>query len=659
MRPNEADVSSVRTTTTMLPEELSYLISGFTPSQPQDARAKAYINLTAFCQGVRSAPGKDPSAATDNIAGVFSSIIVPKLQDTVESELIVGASLLNALFQVDAESASVIFRAEGALEMLMDSVDLKPSAELAQEVAHLLGHACGIKACRTILPSTTIRWLEYQAAQTTDETIRAAAAIALIKYNRGSVNDASDTGEGPTQSFTKDTELTKMLKGLITSRSRESASDAVEGLAYLSTDPVVKEDLANDSDFLTKLFALVPLRKQKDQSPIKSSLLYGILVIICNITAYRPLLTEEQRQMQKIRQMAKPGFEGKSSETESPLDGDDAVSDRAKKLVRNGVLNVLAISATSLDSLSIRVSVGKALLSIITDKSLRGQVLQSGGNVLLNLIIKSGLPSSTTAKPSEMDPVYLDPIQALAKLAITATPLQVFGPNAGASQDAIRPFSLLVQHPASSLLQKFEALMALTNLASHTADIASRIGSVHGLLNKVELLLLEDNMMVRRAAMELICNLIAGSEEVFERYSAQSRLQVLMALADVDDMPTRQAASGALAVATSSDAACSALWALQCERHRVFPILAQLIDPTAVPDAPDSTSDPGLVHRGVVCVYNILASICKGARQLEVQKDAESSGLIKALAGVSKSTQDPGVLQPTIESIRILAATSS
>ena len=95
--------------------------------------------------------------------------------------------------------------------------------------------------------------------------------------------------------------------------------------------------------------------------------------------------------------------------------------------------------------------------------------------------------------------------------------------------------------------------MALTNLASHSQEVATRIARADGLLNQVELLMLEDHVLVRRAATELICNLVCGCEEVFNKYggvhssASNSKLQILVALCDVDDLATRLAASGALA----------------------------------------------------------------------------------------------------------------
>ncbi|KIJ06894.1 hypothetical protein PAXINDRAFT_19904 [Paxillus involutus ATCC 200175] len=207
----------------------------------------------------------------------------------------------------------------------------------------------------------------------------------------------------------------------------------------------------------------------------------------------------------------------------------------------------------------------------------------------------------------------------------------------------------MLLHPSANMLQQFEAIMALTNLASHGTTCAARIADVPRVLDKVELLMLEDHTLIRRASTELICNLIAGSENVFERYGGglepsgkktrgklcKSKIQVLLAMSDVEDVPTRLAASGALATLTSSPTACDGILELQTEYHRAFLILAQLIDPGVhhgddVAEGEDSIqkSDPGLVHRGVVCIRNVLLNPQSSLPRPALAEEVENAGLL-------------------------------
>ncbi|KAJ7492331.1 microfilament motor [Mycena latifolia] len=654
--------------TPLLPDELSYLITAFLPSQPASLRSKAYLVLSAFCQGVRNSSavkGKQPDPATESLVRVFEPLVVSRLADSEERTLQEGISFLTALFQVDWESGSPIFQQDGILDFMMDSVDLTPSAELSLLVAHLLSQACGHKPCRAIITSQTSQWLEVHSRDQGDPALRAATSIALVKLSRGRSGDGAETGLPEAQA--QDDELADVMKQLVISGDDQSSiSDAVEGLAYLSVDPLVKDALSRDPIFLKRLFSLVPRRKSSAEP--NTTLLYGILLTISNLCAYRPRLTEEQTQIEKLKRMAAAN---KSSQDPkgSAFDDDENVKTRVQRLVAAGVLDVFSGAVPGTESLGIRVVAGKALLNIIEDRENRGRVLQSGGAKLLGLIIKhamSTLPASVDGqsnKKATLDVTHLEPIQALAKLAITSSPVQVFGPNDGAVYDAIRPFSLMLQHPSATLLQRFEALMALTNLSSHSAEAASRIAKADGLLSNVELLLLEEHPLVRRASMELICNLISGSDAVFERYGGavntsgtKSKLQIVLAMSDVADLGTRLAASGALATLTDAPSACEGLIALQLERHRMLPILAQLIDPSTSPENDDAQeimeTDPGLIHRGVVCARNVLLSIKDENTRKQIAKEAGEAGLVKGLVNVMKSSPGDAILGPAMEALK-------
>ncbi|KAF9074891.1 ARM repeat-containing protein [Rhodocollybia butyracea] len=651
-----------------LPDELSYLITAFLPSERSDTRSKSYIILSAYCQGVRQAHppnGRQPDPATEALVKTFSPLVVPRLEETTENDLLVGISFLTALFQVDWQSASVIFQQELVQELIMDSVELTPSAEFSLHVAHLLGQACGYKPCRTAMSSQATQWLESKSQSTQDSSLCAATAIALIKLKKGSAADSAtdDLGRAPepkSQPQNVDDGLAAVMKRLVIHGSEQSSlADAVEGLAYLSTDPAIKEELSRDSQFLKRLFALVPNRKSTIIHESTSTVLYGILVIIANICAYRPQLTEGQKQVEKLRKLAKSTGPADAS---ASLNDDIPVRERIKKLLAAGVLDVFAATLPSVETPGIRINIGKALLDIITDKENRGKVLQHGGSKLLVLIIQKA--TSELKGKTELDSAYLAPIQALAKLAITSPPVAVFGPNLGASLDAIRPFSILLRHPAAKQLQQFEALMALTNLASVGPEVASRIVNIDGLLEHIELLLLDDHPMVQRASVELLCNLIAGSDKVFDRYSnadgsGKSKLHIILALSDAEDLQTRLAASGALATLTNAPSACKALLDLQLERHRVLPILTLLVDPSAAPEEEqvDSEGHPGLVHRGVVCACNFLNSIEVDSDRKLVRQEAQKAGLVKALQNTMKNNGVPQIVQSASQALQCLLDT--
>ena len=670
-----------------LPDELATLADAFSPVYPHSTRTKAYVVLSAACQAMRQAnpPSKaEPQAPVNAVIRPIIPAFTAKIGETAEKEITSGLSFLAALFQVDWEAASAILQRDGVLESVVDSVDLYPSSlAISRAAAQLVSQAAGHKACRALIPAQCIEWLETKAKRSQDAVLRAAAAVALVKLSQGAeVDAAAVTGSDKPTVSTNNDDLVELMKGLVVSGdSSTSLGDSVEGLAYLSINPAIKEQLSRDTSFLQKLFALVPRRKaQTTQTPeeIATSPVYGVAAIIANICAYRPRLSEEEAQIAKLRRMANSARKEGESESDR-LEDDEHARARGTRLLQAGALEALTAAVRVSDSRATRLAVGKALLNFIEDQGSRGKILQAGGAKALVTIIQGLLPPPPTKpeqaeQPPPLDRSELECIQALAKLAITASPIQVFGPNEGALYDAIRPFAILLAHPSSTLLQRFEAIMALTNLASQSPVVATKISVFPGVMNKVELLMLEDHTLVRRAATELVCNLIAGSEEVFNKYGgnkatgSKSKLHVLLALCDVDDLPTRLAASGALAMLTSESNACQIILELEREKHTAIAILGQLVDPSIhVPREEDDegseegsdsdlSSDPGLVHRGVTCVRNVLAGADATARR-ELGERAQQIGLLQTLVRLFRSgggNSNNPALVPAAEALKLM-----
>ena len=123
--------------------------------------------------------------------------------------------------------------------------------------------------------------------------------------------------------------------------------------------------------------------------------------------------------------------------------------------------------------------------------------------------------------------------------------------------------------------------------------------------------------------------------------ATKSKIQILVAMADVEDVPTRLAASGALATVTTAPKACQSVLSLQSERQRVFPTLTQLIDPTDL-EAISEEARLGLIHRGVVCVINVFGQVNDGSNFREESKKA---GLLDAVEKILNEKRVPAQIQ--------------
>jgi len=305
--------------------------------------------------------------------------------------------------------------------------------------------------------------------------------------------------------------------------------------------------------------------------------------------------------------------------------------------------------------------------------------------------------NSSSKSAADSSPEYAS-IQALSKLTITSSPVQVFGPDPGAVYDAIGPLSSVLLGSPSSLgsssltsgpnnLQRFESLMALTNIASTGAASAARIAATPKLFSAVDMFLLDDHPLLRRAATELVCNLVV-CDEGFERFiphpasspasppstsppttpgivgippkpkrkatkgAAENRLRILLALSDVEDLPTRRAASGALAMLTSDDAICGVLVAMERKKSNAIAILSRLL--VADEEVEESevgkgkaastlsrSPDLALAHRGITCLRNLVQlGFAKGGPVL--LQAFEREGVIEKVEAVVKFAMESG-----------------
>ncbi|KAF8531759.1 hypothetical protein JB92DRAFT_3092147 [Gautieria morchelliformis] len=143
-------------------------------------------------------------------------------------------------------------------------------------------------------------------------------------------------------------------------------------------------------------------------------------------------------------------------------------------------------------------------------------------------------------------------------------------------------------------------------------------------------------------------SLSVGDQWGIDRADGAARPQILVSLSDVDDLPTRLAASGALATITASPDTCQTLAKLEMERHCVprFSWNSSLqrshgnIEKSGLKMKTKrlngSGGDPRLVHRGVVCVRNLFANLDAKENRNTMSLEADSWGLVRTLVQTIK-----------------------
>ncbi|RUS24719.1 armadillo-type protein [Jimgerdemannia flammicorona] len=515
-----------------------------------------------------SSSSNSPSGSTyptDLIKQTCAAHFVTVLDSTSKRDKTLAFSALSAIFQTSVSVGASILNRTSILEEVADCLEYE-SVDVQVAVADVLALACSDRTCRK---NVAVYCGEYLARvvskKDADERLKVAAGVAITKMTMVEDEDelgrqagAQEAGNGDPGDLAadmmklqlKDDKLADLFRDLIKNPKSERATllNAVEGLAYSSLNASIKEKITADLAFLKSLFTLA----QQPDTASNSPLTYGIATILANVTMYRPALTDEQKQLKRLRDLANaknasknPGGKLPAPDISAdPRDDEPAVSSRCVALVKHGAVSAL-VSLAKAASDNTRFLVVQSLLHLATPQETRGTIVQQGGARLLLALSLHG-DKETVACAA----------QALAKIAITMDPRVAFQPSQ--RLELVRPLLALAR--GEHQLRVFESLMALTNLVSVDEDVRNRVHREGG-MTAIENAQFSDNIMIRRAATEALCNMMF-CEPVYEMYATpgegapQNRIKLLLALSDVEDFQTRRAASGALAILAASPGAC-------------------------------------------------------------------------------------------------------
>lgn len=269
---------------------------------------------------------------------LISQYVVKRVKRPTAGRLIQAFSAAAATFPVATEPAAQLFLSDNFLDNLVEMVTKWKSARLEQSALELLSAACVVRTCREAIRKTCFEWIE-EIAETCKDPARAnQASLILVK-----INDTIAEGENPPpsdqQHKTQDELVSRFKSMIISTDGQEYKQDSVEGLAYSSIKPRVKEVLANDGTFLKRLVSIMGEKKTRTTS------LFGGLSIFANLTAYLPVLSEEQNKMLELKAYANSAKPAAPDE----LDDDAHVASRCTKVLDAEVIPLFILLCTGLN----------------------------------------------------------------------------------------------------------------------------------------------------------------------------------------------------------------------------------------------------------------------------------------------------------------------
>jgi len=411
--------------------------------------------------------------------------------------------------------------------------------------------------------------------QSKNDNIRIRALVGLCKLGSSGGTDASvrPFADGST------TKLAEACRRFLIHPAKDCDMRrwAVEGLSYLTLDADVKEKLVEDKDALR---ALIALAKTGDQSAV-----YGCVTTLVNlVNAY-----EKQEVIPEMVELAK--FSKHHIPEEHELDDPDFVAKRLEILAKEGVTSALVVLSKT-ESQNTKELISRVFNAICCQKDLRGLVVQQGG---AKVLLPMALDGTEKGKKQAA--------QAIARIGITINPDVAFPGQRSA--EVIRPLLSLLSLDCSAL-ENFEALMALCNLAGLNENIRRRIIKEGG-VSKIENYMYEEHELLKRAATQVMTNLIMSPDVVKIYEGKNDRTKLLVLLCSEDDEETNMAAAGALAILTSSSKkACRKVF----QPETWLEILHHLL----------VNPSKDLQHRGIVIVCNMMRS-CKDVAEKLIATD--------------------------------------
>ncbi|XP_071854047.1 protein unc-45 homolog B-like isoform X2 [Apostichopus japonicus] len=495
---------------------------------------------------------------------------------------------LSALLQGPYDVGNKMLSKEGVMEVMVAMASSKVT--LHQKVAlETIIHAANKKdKCTGVLQSGVEIIKKLYKSSNDHIKIRALVGLCKLGSYGGTDYGLQAFSEGSTLKLSK--EVQRFLVNA--QKDHDLKKWAAEGLAFLSLDADVKEDVVGNTE---ALHALMDLAKTVDHSA-----LYGVISTFVNLTNSYDV-EEIDPTMKKLAEYAKQHVP-----EEHPKDSKEHVRGRVEKLVKADIITAL-VALSKTESENSRELLSRVYLAIAEDEKHRGNLVQKGGAKCLIPLANEGTEVGKTRAA-----------QALAKIAITMNPELAF-PGERALE-VVRPLISLL-HIDNTGLQNFEALLALTNLSSLRDSIRGKIMTEKNGFSSIENYMFEDHDMIKRAATECMCNL-ASNKLALERFKGENdRVKLLVLFCFEEDTKLVAAASGCLACLTRDEEICSKIFKVK-QGLEALQVLCV-------------SQDVNLQLRGVAIVSNIIDSNKENASKLM------ETELLEILMALSK-LKEPG-----------------
>jgi hypothetical protein len=521
----------------------------------------------------------------DTLQRDLVSVVEDYLLEDSNNSLIIAFSLTALLFHINQNLGFSVFTIDRLLKQDYDQNHFF-SEQVVTAALDLLSSACVNKESRAQVKANFLPIVK-KALQSSKKSVVILAASILVKTNYVKEMPDGDDKKEEIDILSLSLYFEDEIATGENIKLKDIYGSALEGLAYTSLLPEVKARIISNQSIVNALVKIVS--DHYDENPW----VFCALSTLSNLTSYAPKISQEQQKLNKLKDYANRNEESKTS-----AEPDSVVASRCKVILNTSILDALSQHCPRL-TLSSRNTAAVLLRNLASEKKDRAVFAQKGGlTVLLYLILPTDKPDHYGNKHRVDDKHLNIALSGLARTLISIDPSLALSSKLTPTV-TVNPLVSQLQNESSDvpLLDTFEALLALTNIAS--IDDACRNLIIRSGWAKIELLTTSSNAMVQRATVELLCNL-AASPLCAEKYlddtaASNSRLEILAALTDLDDLTARTAATGALAMLSEWGPAPGVMYKSKRLLDRLLGIIAE-----------ETSND--IIIRALVVVQNLVVS---------------------------------------------------
>ncbi|XP_008072479.1 protein unc-45 homolog B isoform X3 [Carlito syrichta] len=382
----------------------------------------------------------------------------------------------------------------------------------------------------------------------------------------------------------------EMMVALCGSEREVDQLVAVEALIHASTKlSRATFIITNGVSMLKQIYKTTKNEKIKIRTLVTSdkTILYSVATTLVNCTnSY-----DVKEVIPELVQLAK--FSKQHVPEEHPKDKKDFIDMRVKRLLKAGVISVLACMVKADSAIltdQTKELLARVFLALCDNPKDRGTIVaQGGGKALIPLALEG------------TDVGKVKAAHALAKIAAVSNPDIAFPGER--VYEVVRPLVSLLDTQRDGI-QNYEALLGLTNLSGRSDKLRQKIFKERALPD-IENYMFENHDQLRQAATECMCNMVVN-KEVQERFLADGndRLKLVVLLCGEDDDKVQNAAAGALAMLTAAHKK------LCLKMTQVTSQWLEILQRLCLHDR------LSVQHRGLVIAYNLLAADAELAKKL-------------------------------------------